>query len=653
MIIWSAEIKELETLSATIRGKFPELEKELERLFKADDENMVLLYSRRCLEVIVTDLCECELNRPRKTEPLKGVIDKLSHEKKVPSNIVASMEGLNTLSTFGTHPKDFDPEQVKPVLNNLKTILKWYLKYKSEKSEAEERYRVQGVENLESRPAELKEATKKSKRRVIFLLSGILLVASIVVVALSVFNIIGGKKETRVTEKSIAVLPFKLLSDEPDKQYLADGMMDAILLDLSKVGDLTVRSRTSTEQYRNSVKTIPEIGKELGVEYLLEGSFQKSEDNVRLIVQLIDSRTDGHIWSSEYDRKWSDIFSVQSEVAQAVVKELKINIRPEEINNIEKIHTDNLQAYDYYLLGDYFRILRTKENLLRAKDYFEQAIEADPDFIMAYIRLAKVYGLLAFYAPFSPAEAYSSAFELATKALELDSLVAEAYVIKGIVDCCYNFDFIGAEKNYKKALELDPKNLEAYAAMSELLCYKGKFSEALEVDNRAMEVDPLYPVRDGLYGVHLYFAGYKDSALVHLRRLTERYPVCNFYLGLIHLREGEYMNSIERLERTLSEFSPIIITELGLAHSKSNALNETQRLLDTLERRAETEFVPYSMRGSLLSELGRNKEAMEYLVKGYRNKEEFILLLMNIDTISYSNLRSDSRFTEIIRKIKE
>jgi hypothetical protein len=130
MAIWSVEIKDLEKLYASIKGQLPNLEKELERLLKADDENMILLYSRRCLEVIITDLCECELKRPRKTEPLQGIIDKLLKEEKVPSHIIASMHGLNELSTFGTHPKDFDPEQVKPVLNNLDIIIRWYLKYK-------------------------------------------------------------------------------------------------------------------------------------------------------------------------------------------------------------------------------------------------------------------------------------------------------------------------------------------------------------------------------------------------------------------------------------------------------------------------------------------------------------------------------------------
>src|SRR5512136_482762 len=131
MAIWSSEIKELEKLHESLKGQLPDLEKELGKLIKADDENMILLYSRRCLEVIITDLCECELKRPRKTEPLQGIIDKLHKERKVPAHIIASMHSLNSLSTFGTHPKDFDPEQIKPVLINLDIIIKWYLRYRS------------------------------------------------------------------------------------------------------------------------------------------------------------------------------------------------------------------------------------------------------------------------------------------------------------------------------------------------------------------------------------------------------------------------------------------------------------------------------------------------------------------------------------------
>ena len=236
MAIRTAEIKELEKLNEPISGRLPGLEKELDHLLKTGDENVAMLYSRRCLEIIVTDLCESELKRARKTEPLKGIIDKLHKEEKVPSYIITSMHGLNTLSTYGAHPKDFDPEQVKPALNNLAIIMKWYLRYR-------------GIE---------------------------------IPVILSSINEVAETVEKRHLtdparlEKSIAVLPF--INDSPDQEntYFINGVMEEILNNLQKIKDLRVISRTSVEQYRGQSKPISEIAEELRVNYIVEGSGQKS-----------------------------------------------------------------------------------------------------------------------------------------------------------------------------------------------------------------------------------------------------------------------------------------------------------------------------------------------------------------------------------------
>src|SRR4030042_344698 len=204
MQIWSAEMKEIERLYNSIKGQSPELEKELERLISASDENMVLVYARRCLEVIITDLCECELKRPRKTEPLQGIIDKLNREEKIPSHIFASMQSLNSLSTFGSHPKEFDPRQVKPVLNNLTTIIEWYLKYKDTQTISQTK--IEEEMHKIKKPDNSKETIRILKKRII-IFSGLLLAAVIVVVALFIFDIIGGGKQINELEKSIAVLP--------------------------------------------------------------------------------------------------------------------------------------------------------------------------------------------------------------------------------------------------------------------------------------------------------------------------------------------------------------------------------------------------------------------------------------------------------------
>src|SRR4030042_3756108 len=248
MQIWSAEIKELETLYTSIKGRSPEMEKELEQLTETKDANVIMLYSRRCLEVIITDLCEHELGRPRKTEPLKGIIDKLNREEKGPSHIITSMDHLNSLSTYGTHPKEFDPEQVKPVLFNLTTIIKWYIKYKD--TQIISHAKSEEIKYESKEPVEAKEDTKKLKKRLIFLSSGILLVVVIAFVVLFVFGVIGGKKETKEIEKSIAVLPFENLSTDEDQAWFSDGITDVIISQLSKITDLRVLGRTSTLKYK-------------------------------------------------------------------------------------------------------------------------------------------------------------------------------------------------------------------------------------------------------------------------------------------------------------------------------------------------------------------------------------------------------------------
>lgn len=226
MAIWSAEIKEIERLQESLKGEFPELEKELENLIKTGDENVALLYSRRCLEVIITDLCECELKRSRGTEPLKGIIDKLQKEEKVPYHIIASMHGLNTLSTFGTHPKDFDPEQVKPVLNNLVIIVKWYLKHKNPGTYVNFKAEKEKIEAGQDKiPSPI---IPKQKKYLLIMISGLLVVVVIILTVLGKFDVLKLNNLAK-NSKSIAVLPFINLSNDPEQEYFSIGMVDEIM----------------------------------------------------------------------------------------------------------------------------------------------------------------------------------------------------------------------------------------------------------------------------------------------------------------------------------------------------------------------------------------------------------------------------------------
>src|SRR4030065_1096852 len=432
MQIWSAEIKELELLFTSIKGRFPELEKDLEHLIKTDDENVALLYSRRCLEIIVTDLCECELKRPRKTEPLKGIIDKLNKEEKVPSYIITSMHSLNSLSTYGAHPKDFDPEQVKPALSNLAIILKWYLKYK-------------GIEIL-SKPLTTEDEV-----------------------------IIGLGKQTidiSKLEKSVAILPFRNDSKDEENTYFINGLMEEVLNNLQKIKDLRVISRTSVEQYRSQTKTIPEIAQELGVNYIVEGSGQKYGNAFRLRTQLIMAAKEDHLWGESYQKKISDaedIFRIQVQIAETIAKELKAVITPQEKDLIEKIPTKELEAYDAYLKGQFYWRKLTKKDLDTALQYFELAKEKDPKYALAFAGICDVWIGRQQMGFASPSEAGPKAFEAVMKALELDSSRPEVHYTLAIMKTWGMWDWKGGESAFIKAIGLNPNHAEAHAYYSHLL----------------------------------------------------------------------------------------------------------------------------------------------------------------------------------------
>jgi TolB-like protein len=641
MQIWSAEIKEIERLYDSIKGQSPELEKELERLISASDENMVLVYARRCLEVIVTELCECELKRPRKTEPLQGIIDKLNREEKIPSHIFASMQSLNSLSTFGSHPKEFDPRQVKPVLLNLTTIIEWYLKYKDIKTISKAKPEEQKNESLGS--VDIKEGIHKPNKRLILLLSGLLVVMA-VVVALFVFNIIGSDKKIKDLEKSIAVLPFTLLSDEPDKQYLADGMMDAILLHLSKIEDLRVMSRTSTLQYRTPDKTMTEIGRELGVNYLLEGSFQKYGDNVRLIVQLIKIGKEGHEWANEYDRNWNDIFSVQSEVAQTIASELHAVITPEEKQTIEKIPTTDLTAYDFYQRGkeelvNYWLNNNNKEALKLAENFYYKALEYDSTFATAYSGLAMVYryqhriDIDSYFA-----ENYlDSAMILANRALSYDDQLAEVYYVRGLY-YLENGKSEQAVNEFDKALKYNPNYWEVYADKGSLVysLYIDHldFVKAIENLNKAININHGRELPVLLFNLAKVYndAGFREKFLYYIGEYNKLVPpdTNSFWNSGVYneLSLGNYEKAFEIGNIIYSRDSNNIDNLLNLGYNYmvfeqyKESLKYYKKYISTLKNLGQLDLNHMHRIGYVFWQNGFKKEAEYYFNEQKRICEE-------------------------------
>jgi tetratricopeptide (TPR) repeat protein len=435
MQIWSAELKELESLYTSIKGRFPGLEKELKQLTGTRDPNVILIYSRRCLEVIITDLCEQELQRPRRTEPLKGIIDKLGHEEKVPSHIIVSMQYLNSLSTFGAHPKDFDPEQIKPALSNLEIIIKWYLKYRTEKAEAKEeeggssRFRVpgskfqgagdsvQGIQEkvqtkeevVEDKTGKILTAEKiksvvifrKSKLNLILLLFGILVVAAIFAYP-RIFR--KDKFESMRTSDgriSVAVMPFQNMTNDTVWDVWQEGIQSNLITSLSNSGELKVRQTESITGLLNSrgltnyasitPSVASKISQKLDANVFISGSINQVGSRIRVNAQLIDSKTEEVFKSFQLngtaDRILNLLDSLAGEVKNyLIISVLKKGKSPDDFQL--SATTDSPEAYSLFLLGN--KAYRNADFFSAYKMYL-QALSIDSNFMEAALKLSIAY----------------------------------------------------------------------------------------------------------------------------------------------------------------------------------------------------------------------------------------------------------------------
>jgi tetratricopeptide (TPR) repeat protein len=406
MTIWSAEIKELEKIYSSITGRFPELEKELEQLIETKDANVVMLYSRRCLEVIITDLCESELKRPRKTEPLKGIIDKLNREEKVPAHIIASMHSLNSLSTFGAHPKEFDPEQVRPVLINLTTIIKWYLKYKVQKIEVTAKEKEEELEHEKPGIVREERPVIKSKNKPFIITSGILLIGVIIVFAFDVFNIFHKDKFENIRDEkgriSIAVMPFQNMTNDTLWNIWQGGIQNELITNLSNSSELSVRQyqtmlnilqSTGLTNYASITPSVAgDISRKLQATTFIQGSIKSAGGKIRVNAHLIDAETEEIYKTFQIDgRTEDDIFIMTDSLSGLVRNYLEIKaLERDAYYGLSKLATtSSVEAYRYFIQGINFFI---ETNYSSSIELFNKALETDTNLIAARIYLTLAYG---------------------------------------------------------------------------------------------------------------------------------------------------------------------------------------------------------------------------------------------------------------------
>ena len=583
MQIWSAEIKELERLNVSLIGHFPGLEKEMGQLLKTGDENVAMLYSRRCLEIIVTDLCESELKRARKTEPLKGIIDKLNKEEKVPSYIITSMHGLNTLSTYGAHPKDFDPDQVKPALSNLAIIMKWYLRYR-------------GIE-IPVIPSSMDEETETVEKRHL--------------------------KDPARLEKSIAVLPF--INDSPDQEntYFINGVMEEILNNLQKIKDLRVISRTSAELYRDHKKPITEIAKELGVNYIVEGSGQKYGNSFRLRTQLIMAEHESHLWGESFQQKITDvedIFNIQSRIAESIAKELKAVITPEERKLIEKIPAADLAVYDEYLKARSYWNDLSKESLNKALEFLNSGVEKNPDWAPLYAGLIQVWMVIQQFGYEPPSVTGPKIFENLNKALELDPDLAEAHYFNAMIAHLVEWDWEKSEKEFLKALALNPNDSLSRICYSQLLAaVLHRNDEALAQGKLAFSLDPLNPNMKCWYGGTLMAAGDFKTGLSLGEEAAAADPGNVMAYSVIEVaayRLKEYDKVIRSIKYNLPFLEENTFKEIERIYSESGIVSASEEILKHLEKFAENNYIQFLEMTMRYLYVNQPDKAINWIVKG-------------------------------------
>ena len=459
-----------------------------------------------------------------------------------------------------------------------------------------------------------------------------------------------------IPQKSIAVLPFDNLSEEKGNAYFAEGIQDEILTRLAKVADLKVISRTSTQRFKSAPSDLRDIAKQLGVTNILEGSVQKSNDQVRVTVQLINAMTDAHLWAEIYDRKLTDIFAVESDIAKTIADTLQVKLTGSEKISIGKTPTMNPEAYELYLKGRFFWNKRTAADLRKGIDYFNQAIAKDPGYALAYAGLADSYVILSVFGAASPQDSIPQARAAAKKALELDDTLAEAHASSGRIAGPYDFEFDRSIAEFERAIQLNPNYAMAHHWLSwGPLTALGRFDRAIAEGKRAVELDPLSLINNADLGGNVYLNARRyDEAIAQLRKTIEmdpRFYLAHYYLGQAFQLKGQRAEAITEYQKAVElDDDPEALAYLGQAYARSGQRDEAQKILAHLTEEAKSRYVSgYSM-ALMFMGLGDKKQAIDALERAYREGAGNDLFTIRVDPM-LDDLRGQPDFEALAEKI--
>jgi TolB-like protein/DNA-binding winged helix-turn-helix (wHTH) protein/Flp pilus assembly protein TadD len=462
----------------------------------------------------------------------------------------------------------------------------------------------------------------------------------------------GGRSSSAI--RSLAVLPLESLSDDASQEYFADGMTDELIATLGQISALRVISRTSVMPYKRVRKPLPEIARELNVDAVVEGTVMRSGGQVRITAQLIEARTDKHLWSETYHGDLRDTLTLQNKVARAIASQIQVNVNPQEQATLKNDKAVDPEAYEAYLKGRYFWNKRTADALKTAKDYFGQAIARDPAYAQAYSGLADTYALLGDwqYAVMAPAEALPRAKAAAIKALELDDRLGEAHTSLAFCLDGFDWDFASAEQEFRRGVELNPGYATAHHWYAWHLSLLGRDREALAEMRKAENLDPLSLIINTDLAELLLIAHLADESVQQSRKTIQmdaNFALAHNQLGQALLQKGQHDEAIVELKKAIqsSGGSATCTANLARAYAVSGRRNEAVQLLTDLKTRSSPGYSNASEIAVIYAALGDRDQAMTWLGKGYDERFNPGVLLRP----GFDPLRSDPRFQALVRRV--
>jgi TolB-like protein/DNA-binding winged helix-turn-helix (wHTH) protein/tetratricopeptide (TPR) repeat protein len=500
--------------------------------------------------------------------------------------------------------------------------------------------------------------TRQIPLRRAVVLGGLLVAVVSILLALSVRYVrnAAGLKVQPSLFKSVVVLPFENLSGDKDQQYFTDGMTDELIAHLAKIRSLRVISRTSAMGYKGTHKTLSEIARDLNVDAVVEGTVLRSGDRVRITAELVQVSTDRHLWADTYESPFGDVLTLQSQVASAIVNEIRTNLTPEEQQRLASARPISPESYEDYLKGRFYWNKRSEEGLTKAIEYFQLATQKDPRSALAFAGLADCYSIIgsAIVGSVSSQAVAPKARAAALKALELDNSLAEAQTSLATVQFNYDWNWAAASSGFQRAIELNPSYATAYQRYSLYLMAMGRTQESLAQMNRARELDPLSISMSFSLGWRLYMAHQYAQAISQLRNTLEMDPnfaLPRMVLGQAYEQKGMVPQAIAELQKAaaVSHDSPPMLGSLGHAFGVAGNKAEADKILGRLLEQSKKQYVSPFYVSIVYAGLHENEKALDWLEKAYEDRSNAIIFV-KVDP-DFDGLRSNPRFQVLLRRL--